>query len=140
MSEARAARIVRMDGQVLQEGDGELLEAMRGGLADGLSRAEMRSRIEAQAREIERLKDELAARTAEGRELRARTRAAEAECRIKDAILHADKSGRLDALERRWLWERKRAAERVANAALPWLWLLAAFVFLALQLCRFAGI
>lgn len=130
----------RVNGQTEGAGDARLKAAMAAGMAEGLSRAEMRARIERQAREIEALRAEAQALEARARELAGRCRAAEAESRIKSALIHADKSGRLAAIERRWAHERRRTAERIVNAALPYIWILAALAILIIQLRQMAGV
>lgn len=81
------ATVIRMDGQMKQAGDQPLTEAIREGLTEGLSRAEMRETIERQAREIGELRRRLEATgAAYKREARARINA-DIECRVKTRAL-----------------------------------------------------
>ena len=137
---SEAARVARVDGCTESSGAGRLTGAMLDGIAGGLGRAEMRQRIEAQAREIGELKEQLEAAEARAEALNLRLREVEVDCRIKSAILHADRTGRLESIERRWAWEKRRTAERIANAAMPWIWILAAFGLITTQIMRFLGV
>lgn len=137
---SEAARVARVDGRTESSGAGRLTGAMLDGIAGGLGRAEMRQRIEAQAREIGELKEQLEAERARAEALSLRLREVEVDCRIKSAILHADRTGRLESIERRWAWEKRRTAERIANEAMPWIWILAAFGLITTQIMRFLGV
>lgn len=140
MSEAATVgKVIRMGGEVTGTGDGRLTDAMSEGLAAGRSRAEMRQKIDEQAAEIARLRAAVEERDARLEALNARLREVEVSCRIQSAILHADRSGRLEGLERRWKWERRRTAERVTNAVMPWVWMLAAFWMITTQIMRVTG-
>ena len=109
---SEAAKVARVDGRTEASGASRLTGAMLDGIAGGLGRAEMRQRIEAQAREIGELKEQLEAAEARAKALNLRLREVEVDCRIKSAILHADRTGRLESIERRWAWEKRRTAER----------------------------
>ena len=88
------ATVIRMDGQMKQAGDHPLTEAIREGLTEGQSRAEMRETIERQAKEIGELRRRLEATDAAyKREARARINA-DIECRVKSRALMEIRRGK----------------------------------------------